>query len=72
MRKNGKITVFDLKMQVWPHLPFPFFFSLQNIQADKEQSDQAAKHLSQSLGGVTVVQKGSVDIITNGEQGNIL
>ncbi|KAL9547716.1 hypothetical protein PS6_006983 [Mucor atramentarius] len=39
-----------------------------NVQADKEQTDQAAKHLSQSLGGVTVVQKGSVDIITNGEQ----
>ncbi|GAN09462.1 ribokinase-like protein [Mucor ambiguus] len=39
-----------------------------NVQTDKEQSGQIAKDLSQSLGGVTVVQKGSVDIITNGDQ----
>lgn len=68
MRENGKIAVSDLKMQIC----FISFFFVQNVQTDKEQSDQAAKDLSQSLGGVTVVQKGSVDIITNGDQGNIL
>ncbi|KAJ1650438.1 hypothetical protein IWQ61_008761 [Dispira simplex] len=36
---------------------------------DQMQTPTAARRLSQALGGVTILQKGSKDIVTNGETG---
>ncbi|KAI7892391.1 Ribokinase-like protein [Mucor mucedo] len=38
------------------------------IESKDHSKDQIAKQLSKALGGVTVVQKGAVDYITNGEE----
>ncbi|KAI7900938.1 Ribokinase-like protein [Cokeromyces recurvatus] len=40
-----------------------------NVQMkDEKEKEEIAKELSQALGGVTVVQKGTVDYITNGDE----
>ena len=48
----------------------------QNFQLEAETNKddivEAAASLSKKLGGITIVAKGEVDIITNGELGNIL
>ena len=42
----------------------------QNIDINSFAKEEAVKHLSNAFGGVTIVQKGSVDYISNGETGN--
>jgi hydroxymethylpyrimidine/phosphomethylpyrimidine kinase len=41
----------------------------QNISFDPEHKDSMAMRLSQALGNVTIVQKGDVDVISNGKSG---
>ncbi len=41
----------------------------QNIAFDPEHNDSMVMRLSQALGNVTVVQKGDVDVISNGKNG---
>ncbi|CAG8546818.1 14648_t:CDS:2 [Ambispora leptoticha] len=39
-----------------------------NVGFDESQKGETAQRLSQALGGVTIVQKGKVDVISDGEQ----
>jgi ATP-dependent NAD(P)H-hydrate dehydratase len=45
-----------------------FFFN-QKLKFDDKETDKMAERLSNAFGGVTIVQKGPNDIISNGKEG---
>lgn len=45
---------------------------IQDVNSKEHDQDTVAYKLSQAFGGVTIVQKGPVDLITNGKEGLLM